>query len=107
MLPVKLSCTYLALVPDGRLIVAVLPVDGLNVYPAEATTWLNEEPLALPRTDSVSVLVDHADDGGRSSVTDPTDWTEPRSTVTVCGYPAPSVLSQYVLVFPSVTLDGT
>ena len=31
VLPVKLSCTYLALVPDGRLIVTVLPVDGLKV----------------------------------------------------------------------------
>ena len=48
----------------------------------------------LPRTDSVSVRVAQADDGGRSRVTDPIDWAEPRSTVIVCGYPAPSVLSQ-------------
>ncbi len=48
----------------------------------------------LPRTDSVSVRVLHAEDGGRSSVTEPIDWVEPRSTVMVCGYPAPSVLSQ-------------
>jgi hypothetical protein len=40
VLPVKLSSTYRALVPDGRLIVTVLPVDGLKVYPAEPTTWL-------------------------------------------------------------------
>ena len=40
VLPVKLSCTYRALVPDGRLIVTVLPVDGLKVYPAEPTIWL-------------------------------------------------------------------
>jgi hypothetical protein len=38
--PVKLSSTYRALVPDGRLIVTVLPVDGLKVYPAEPTIWL-------------------------------------------------------------------
>ena len=31
VLPVKLSSTYWSLVPDGRLIVTVLPVDGLNV----------------------------------------------------------------------------
>jgi hypothetical protein len=60
VLAVKLSCTYRALVPDGRLIVTVLPVDGLKVYPAEPTTWLNDVPLVLPRTDSVSVRVLHA-----------------------------------------------
>src|ERR1700733_14178353 len=38
--PVKLSCTYWALAPDGRLIVTVFPVDGLNVYPAEGTIVL-------------------------------------------------------------------
>ena len=94
MLAVKLSCTYRALVPDGALIVAVLPVEGLNVYPAGPAIWLNVEPLALPSTDSVSVRVDHADDGGRSSVRDPIGYVAPRSTVMVCGYPAPSVLSQ-------------
>src|SRR4029077_8987412 len=40
VLPVKLSSTYRALVPDGRLIVTVLPVDGLEVYPAEPAIWL-------------------------------------------------------------------
>ena len=40
VLPVKLSSTYRALLPDGRLIVTVLPVDGLKVYPAEPTIWL-------------------------------------------------------------------
>jgi len=40
VLPVKLSCTYWALVPDGRLIVTVLPVDGLKVYVAELTSVL-------------------------------------------------------------------
>jgi hypothetical protein len=40
VLPVKLSSTYRVLVPDGRLIVTVLPVDGLKVYPAEPTIWL-------------------------------------------------------------------
>ena len=73
----KLSCTYRALVPDGRLIVTVLPVDGLKVYPAEPTIWLNDVPLVLPSTDSVSVRVLHAVDGGRSSVTEPIDCAEP------------------------------
>jgi hypothetical protein len=73
VLPVKLSSTYRSLVPDGRLIVAVLPVDGLKVYPADPTSWLNVVSLVLPRTDSVSVRVLQADDGGRSSVTDPMD----------------------------------
>jgi hypothetical protein len=50
--------------------------------------------LVLPRTDSVCVRVLQADDGGRSKVTDPIDWVEPRSTEIVCGYAAPSVLSQ-------------
>ena len=94
MLPVKLSSTYRSLVPDGRLIVTVLPVDGLKVYPADPTSWLNVVSLVLPRTDSVSVLVLQAVAGGRSSVTDPIDCVEPRSTVRVCGYPAPSALSQ-------------
>src|ERR1700749_4465817 len=31
VLPVKLSCTYSAVVPDGRLIVTSLPVEGLKV----------------------------------------------------------------------------
>ncbi len=38
VLPVKLSSTYRSLVPDGRLIVTVFPVDGLNVYPADPTS---------------------------------------------------------------------
>ena len=66
VLPVKLSSTYRSLVPDGRLIVTVLPVDGLKVYPADPTSWLNVVPLVLPRTDSVSVLV--APGGGRRQV---------------------------------------
>jgi hypothetical protein len=36
----------------------------------------------------------HAVDGGRSRMIDPIDCTDPRSTVMVCGYPAPSVDSQ-------------
>jgi len=94
VLAVKLSCTYWALVPDGRLIVAVLPVEGLKVYPAEPTIWLNEVPLVLPSTDRVWVRVDHADDGGKSRVRDPIGYTAPRFTVIVCGYAAPSLLSQ-------------
>jgi hypothetical protein len=31
VLAVKLSSTYWALVPDGRLMVTVLPVEGLSV----------------------------------------------------------------------------
>lgn len=71
VLAVKLSWTYRALVPDGKLIATVLPAEGLKVYPAEPTIWLNVEPLMLPSTDSVSVRVDQAVDGGRASVRDP------------------------------------
>src|SRR6202142_3550046 len=65
VLPVKLSSTYSAVVPDGRLIVTSLPVAGLKVYAAEPTIWLNVVPLELPSTDSVSVLVLQAGPGGR------------------------------------------
>jgi hypothetical protein len=37
----------------------------LKVYPAEPTIWLKVDPLVLPSTDSVSVRVDQALDGGR------------------------------------------
>jgi hypothetical protein len=94
VLAVKDSSTYWALVPDGRLIVTVLPVDGLNVYPADPTIWLNVESLVLPSTDRVSVRVLQAEEFGRSRVIDPIDWTDPRFTVMVCGYAAPSLLSQ-------------
>ena len=62
--------------------------------PNEATSWLNVVPSPLPSTDSVSVRVAHAVEGGRSRVSEPIGCTEPRSTVIVCGYPAPSLLSQ-------------
>jgi hypothetical protein len=62
--------------------------------------------LAEPRTDSVWVLADHAVDGGRSIVTEDSEWTAPRFTVKVLGH-VPSVASQYVLVFPSTALAGT
>ena len=58
--------------------VTVFPVEGLKVYPAEPTIWLNVVPLVLPSTDSVSVRVLQAEDGGRSSVTEPMDCAEPR-----------------------------
>ena len=58
----KLSSTYWALVPDGRLIVTVLPVDGLKVYPAEPTIWLYDDPLVPSRTDSARF-----------------EWTRPRT----------------------------
>ena len=48
----------------------------------------------MPSTDSVCVRVAQAVAGGRSSVTDPIDCAEPRFTVMVCGYAAPSALSQ-------------
>src|SRR6202020_636996 len=80
VLPVKLSSTYWSLVPDGRVIETVLPVEGLKVYPAEATSWLYVDPLVEPRTERVSVRVLQAVAGGRSRVTDPMDWTEPRFT---------------------------
>ena len=63
-------------------------------------------PLVEPRTESVWVLVDHADDGGRSTVMEPRVWADPRFTVIVLGQ-APLVASQYVLVFPSTALAGT
>src|ERR1700722_11157705 len=94
VLAVKFSCTYWALVPDGRLMVTVLPVAGLNVYPAEPTIWVKVVPLALPSTDRVSVRGFQLLNGGRSRAIDPMVCAEPRFTVMVCGYPAPSVLSQ-------------
>ena len=108
VLPVKLSSTYRSLVPDGRLIVTVLPVDGLKVYPADPTSWLNVVPLVLPRTDSVSVRVLQADDGGRSSVTDPIGLGRAqvdRDGLRVRRRHRCSPSS--VLVLPSVTLAGT
>jgi hypothetical protein len=71
--PVKDSCRYWSVVPDGRLIDTVLPVAGLNVYPAEGTSVVHELPFAEPRTESVSVRVDHAVAGGRVSVTEPSE----------------------------------
>jgi hypothetical protein len=94
VLAVKLSCTYWALVPEGRLIVTVFPVEGLKVYAAEPTIWLNVEPLVLPSTDSVSVRVFQAVAGGRFSVIEPSVCADPRLTVSVCGYAEPSRLSQ-------------
>ena len=44
--------------------------------------------------------------GGRSIVTEDSEWTAPRFTVMVLGH-VPSVASQYVLVFPSTALAGT
>jgi hypothetical protein len=41
--------------------------------------------LVEPRTDSVSVRVDHADNGGRVRVTDPRLRSAPKSTVRVWG----------------------
>jgi hypothetical protein len=42
-------------------------------------------PLFEPRIDRVSVRVDHAEDGGRSMVTEPSEKLWPRFAVRVCG----------------------
>jgi hypothetical protein len=44
---------------DGKVIVTVLPVEGLNVYPADATIVAKLGPSVLPWTDSVWVRVLH------------------------------------------------
>src|SRR3954454_7395620 len=85
--------------------VTVLPVAGLNVYPADPATVVYEDPLVEPRTDSVWVRVCHAAAGGSLSTTRPTVAAEPRSTVMDCGN-ALSALSQYELAFPSTALPG-
>ena len=90
---VKFSRRYRSLTADGRLIVTALPVAGLNVYPADGTSVVQLFPSVLPSTDSVWVRVAHEVDGGRSRVTDPTVWAEPRSASSHCGN-ALSVLSQ-------------
>ncbi len=92
MLAVKFSRTYRALAA-GKVIVTVLPVEGLNVYPADPTIVANVEPSALPRTDRVWVLVPHELDGGRSSTILLKPFVAPRSTWSHCGK-ALSVLSQ-------------
>ena len=63
MLAVKVSRTYRAVV-DGNVIVTVLPVEGLNVYPAGAAIVGKLDPSVLPWTDSVWVRVPHEDEGG-------------------------------------------
>jgi hypothetical protein len=85
VLPLKSSSRYRSLVPDGSGMVTVLPVDGLNVYPADPTSVVQVLLLVEPSTDSVSVLVDHALDGGRSRVTEPRLWVDERAAVSVCG----------------------
>ena len=106
MLAVKDSWTYRSVVPAGRLTDTVFPVDGLNVYVAEPTRVVQVLSFVLPRIESVWVRVPHALDGGRSRVTEPRVWDEPRSTVSVVGH-APFVPSQYVLVLPSFAFDAT
>ena len=63
-------------------------------------------PLVEPRTERVWVRVDHEVDGGRSIVTEPRVWEDPRFTARVVGQ-APLVPSQYVLVLLSLALDAT
>ena len=50
-------------------------------------------PLVDPRTERVWVLVDQAEDGGRSTVMEPRVWTDCRLTVMVLGQ-APLLASQ-------------
>jgi hypothetical protein len=94
------------LVPEGSLIVTVLPVAGLKVYVAEPTSVVHVLLLVLPRIENVWVLVCHTLGGGRSTTTEPSECAAPRFTVNVEGQ-TPSVLSQYVLVFPSSAFAGT
>jgi hypothetical protein len=79
VLAVKFSRTYRALV-TGKVIVTVLPVEGLNVYPADATIVAKLEASVLPWTDSVWVRVLHELDGGRSSTIRLKLLAAPRST---------------------------
>ena len=102
---VKFSRTYRALVA-GRVIVTVLPVEGLNVYPVGATIVEKPDPSVLPDAVSVWVRVLHEDDGGRSSTIRLKLLGAPRSTWSHCGN-ALLALSQQVLVLPSVALPGT
>lgn len=83
--------------------VAVFPLEGLKVYPAEDLSVLKVEPFVEPRTERVSVRVAHAAAGGSFSTRRPTVWAEPRSTVSDCGK-ALFVLSQYELASPSTAL---
>ena len=105
MFAVKSSSTYCSLVPDGRLIVTVLPVAGFHVYVAEFTSVVHELSFVLPRTESVWVLVCQALDGGRSITRSERESDAPRLAVSVAGQ-VPSLLSQYVLVLPSSAFDA-
>ena len=64
---------------------AVLPVAGSNVYPADATTVEKVPPSRLPCTDRVCTRVPQALAGGTRSVTLPTLVEAPRSTWSHCG----------------------
>ena len=83
----------------------VLPVDGSNVYVAEATAVLKFVPSVLVCTESVWVRVAQAVDGGSFRVTLPIAYVAPRSTCSHCGN-APFALSQYVLASPSVAVEA-
>ncbi len=74
-----------------KLIVTVLPVAGLNAYPADATMSVNDEPVVLPCTVSVWVRVPQP--VGSFSTTRLTPTEAPRSTWSHCGN-ALLVLSQ-------------
>jgi hypothetical protein len=103
--PVKLNRTYRAVELAGNAIVTVLPVDGLNTRPADADNVVHVVPSALPSTENVWVRVAQVEAGGTVTVTDATDFTEPKSTRSHCGYaPAPS---QYVFALLSFAFDAT
>ena len=65
--------------------VTVLPVAGLNVYPAEPTTVAKLTRRCCLAPDSVWVRVAHAVGGGSFSTTRPTLVAAPRSTCHHCG----------------------
>jgi hypothetical protein len=83
-LAVKFRRRYRWLVA-GNVIVTVLPVAGLNVYPAEATTVVKVVPSLLPSTLNVCVRVAHDVDGGKVTTILLTLVDAPRSTCSHCG----------------------
>ncbi len=67
------------------MVTVLLPLDGLKVYPAEATMVEKVDPSVLPWTDSVSVLVAQSVEAGSFSTAWFTEVAEPRSICAHCG----------------------
>ena len=76
------SRTYRVVVA-AKVIVTVFPDAGLKAYPAEATSWLNVDPLVLDCTVNVWVRVPQP--VGSFSTRRLTLTEEPRSTWIHCG----------------------